>query len=135
VNSVNLACCPAQADEVIVIRIEVSPRRIAYNKFKYPVKIGDTFKPAFIGNCIDAFKLMRDKFFAGFIYPDLVQERNECMAGMFFKITAKRLGGHKSYFGYILQRYLLAVMLHNKIVNIPYPDPFIFGYAGQVAIS
>src|SRR3569833_2266686 len=67
-----LTCCPAQAYQVIVVIIEVCLWRFTGYVFKYPVKIGYTFKPAFIGYHIYAFEFMGDKLFTGFIYSYLI---------------------------------------------------------------
>lgn len=67
-----LTCGPAQADDVIIIVIQVTAGRVADNVFKHPVKIGYTLETAFIGHSVYALKLMGDEFFAGFVYPHLV---------------------------------------------------------------
>ncbi len=98
--------------------------------FEHPVEICDTIEPAIVSYGSDAVVIAIRQLLACLVDPDLVEEGDEGMHGVFFKVPAEGLWGHMGLFGGIFQGNGFIILLHDKIVNSADTDAFVLTVGG-----
>lgn len=95
------------------------------NAFEYPVEVGDAVESAVVGHGGDAVVISVRQLFTSLIDAHFIEEGDESVHGMFFKIAAEGLWGHMGLFGGIFQRDGFVILLHDKIIDGADADTFV----------
>ena len=98
--------------------------------FEHPVEICDAIEPAIVSDGGYAVVIAIRQLLARLVDPNLVEEGDEGMHGVFFKVPAKGLWGHMGLFGRIFQGNGFIILLHDKIVDSADADAFMFAVGG-----
>ena len=106
--------------------------RLLRHAFEYAVEVGDAIEPAIIGYGGDAVVVPIRQLLTCFVDTYFVEEGDEGVHGMFFKIPAEGLWGHMSLFGGIFQGNGLVVLLHDEVVNGSDANAFMFAIGGRL---
>lgn len=104
--------------------------RFLRHAFEHPVEICDAIESAIIRHRGDAVIIAIRQLLARLVDPNLVEEGDEGMHGVFFKVPAEGLRSHVRLFGRIFQGNGFIILLHDKIVDGADADAFMFTVGG-----